>query len=112
MPAYIIPTEEQYLARRINQDKSWQDVYGSQICTVCSQHFVAGDSYILGNDGKFRHETCEGTKAPGIPPELCRHAMQRHDPAKDKWTCIFCGKKETGHPVQDPCNLTMTFRKV
>ena len=60
MSIYFIPSEEDYNAKRTDKDKPWQEVYGRYICTVCHQHYKAGDAYTPDNHGGFRHVVCGG----------------------------------------------------
>jgi hypothetical protein len=58
MPIYFVPTEEEYLARRVDKGKSWYEVYGSKSCTVCHKPFAPRDIYTTAPTGGFRHVSC------------------------------------------------------
>lgn len=58
MSIYFVPTEKEYLSRRLDKSRSWKDTY-DRPCCVCGKHFLPGNAYIRVSEDKFRHLTCD-----------------------------------------------------
>lgn len=62
---YRVPTRKVYNRIRIDENLSWNDVYGNKRCFVCKKKFKEKDAYRMTIDHRGYHVDCESTGDKG-----------------------------------------------
>lgn len=72
MHVYRIPTKKWYRKHRLDETKTWNDIYGNTRCILCKKKMIEKDAYFvviswsgaekLSPTHKYQHVACQGVK--------------------------------------------------